>query len=1472
MDHVLTRPFPLRLLSLLLLLLSLIPPAPAAAQTSGVSLSGTVTNDRGQPLAGIAVSAKGLAYAYGRAITNSAGAYTIVNLPPDSYRVVFTDSTGGYKYEYYDDMSDDNAATLVPVGSQDVTGIDAVLSKGASIRGSVTDEQGRPLAGISVSAGSQLGDVSSSTTDSTGAYTVTELAISSYRLSFYDPAGGYRFEYYNNTTNYFSATLVPLGSQDVSGIDAALSQVYRVSGRVRNEQGQPLASIDVELQGALPEQTQLERTDATGSYTFTNVVAGSYRVRYSDPRFRYQTAFYENSSDAASAMPVTVSTQDVTGIDAVLSAGVAVRGRVTNEQAQAIQGITARIQGYPSGIQKETQTDATGAYTFTEIWPGSYLVDFRDDSGIYMPEYFDNKPYYSGDTPMSVGNQDVAGIDAVLSRAAAISGVATDTQGRPIQGALVEIRPVGGGSSPYAHTDATGTYTATGVIPGTYTVRFSHASGAYLSAYYRSDPSSPQPGQVTVGHGQHPTDIGATLYRASSLSGVVTDAQGRILSGVTVRLYVDAGSGTYVAAGSQYSRFDGSYSFTYLGAGSYKLRFEQSGDYAHVYYPAAGTLSAATPLTLGEGEARRGLTGVLPPAARIAGNVTAAVTGQPAPVTVEVLADEGGVWTPVQSVFASSGSYEVGNLAAGVYRVRFSSVFAGYSPEFYQDAATLEAAVDLTLATGQRLAGIDAALEPGGSISGVLTSAGVPVTDATLALFEPHDGQWLTHTYARPGPDGRYRFEALQPGVYRVGVFGIAPQINAVPAFYDGALSMDGAKDIVVGHAQAVTGIDLDLPRGGVISGVVRSGGARRAGVEVRLLKEGDSPWNFVSAVTDEQGRYAFPQLTTGSYLIEFAPSSPYGSIHNLLAPEFYLDAPDLASAMPVSVTVGQVTSNIDADLAALEGLSQGFQLYNPVGPTEVAVGAAARFEAAIRGGRNVRFSWSVDGGPPTDGAVLDVSFAKVGGHAVILSATDGTITQTTHVVVEALGAGPSRGAITGQARSADRTPLSGVRVVAMRVVAPLPPMPIAETFTGGDGRYILSDLLAGEYLLSFFDPRTYRDKRYNHIGSQESASLVSVVGGATTSDIDVTFEPPAPPAAIVSGGGVIRSDPETGLLSITVDRQRQTDLRVLRAVTCEGGAPSEVTLWLGTTGYAMDESPAGSGIFGATIPAADLHNGGLEVTHSCADEAQEAPIGSVMLFDPSGIIRDVVTGELIDGAVVTLYQVPGYRPKLDQADGEVGTCESLASLGERTWDDLPAADTRLGVIVVGDPSLISPQINPQITGSDGYYGWNVARGCWYVTVEAPGYARRVSPIVGVPPAVADLHLALTPLEPGQVPSINFAADAVSADEDAGVARVTVTLSRVTDSPVSVMYRSAGGTAEVGLAYHAALGTITFAPGETSKQIELALLNDRLPGEPHTIAFELSRPIGALLGSRTRATVTIEDWDRYRLYLPLTTR
>src|SRR5207247_695154 len=91
-----------------------------------------------------------------------------------------------------------------------------------------------------------------------------------------------------------------------------------------------------------------------------------------------------------------------------------------------------------------------------------------------------------------------------------------------------------------------------------------------------------------------------------------------------------------------------------------------------------------------------------------------------------------------------------------------------------------------------------------------------------------------------------------------------------------------------------------------------------------------------------------------------------------------------------------------------------------------------------------------------------------------------------------------------------------------------------------------------------------------------------------------------------------------------------------------------------------------------------------------------------------------------------------------------------------------------------------------------------------------------------------------------------------SADEGQGTAIVLVTLSKPADHSVSVDYAVTGGTATGGgVDYTLAAGTLTFAVGETSKAIPIALTDDLLNENGETVVITLSNEVGAPLGAHS---------------------
>src|SRR5262249_48581893 len=87
-----------------------------------------------------------------------------------------------------------------------------------------------------------------------------------------------------------------------------------------------------------------------------------------------------------------------------------------------------------------------------------------------------------------------------------------------------------------------------------------------------------------------------------------------------------------------------------------------------------------------------------------------------------------------------------------------------------------------------------------------------------------------------------------------------------------------------------------------------------------------------------------------------------------------------------------------------------------------------------------------------------------------------------------------------------------------------------------------------------------------------------------------------------------------------------------------------------------------------------------------------------------------------------------------------------------------------------------------------------------------------------------------------------------------------VNLSFASAEPVTVAYATADGSATAGSDYQATSGTLTFAPGETSKVITVLVNGDPL-GEPtETFFVNLSSPTNVALGRR-QAIGTIADDD-----------
>lgn len=168
---------------------------------------------------------------------------------------------------------------------------------------------------------------------------------------------------------------------------------------------------------------------------------------------------------------------------------------------------------------------------------------------------------------------------------------------------------------------------------------------------------------------------------------------------------------------------------------------------------------------------------------------------------------------------------------------------------------------------------------------------------------------------------GSYTITGLSTGTYIVhfdagGVVG-----DFASMYYNDKAFFGSANHVAVTDGQTTPNIDASLPAGATINGhVTDDSNAAIEGVCVSAIAPDGEPEYDVR--TDVGGNYSITNVGAGSWKLYF-DADPSGCVSGgNFASEYYDDKPDLDSADPVTVTAGATTSNINASLASLHGLS----------------------------------------------------------------------------------------------------------------------------------------------------------------------------------------------------------------------------------------------------------------------------------------------------------------------------------------------------------------------------------------------------------------------------------------------------------------------------------------------------------------------------------------------------------------------
>ena len=368
-----------------------------------------------------------------------------------------------------------------------------VLLERTGVSGTITETgSGTHLAGswVAVLRTANFSIAAGTAADASGDFSV-EVAPGSYYLYLVDPTGAHTAGFDGPPTvvtvnaNHVTSTTPSMASTR----GAVEGMVYEASS------GEPIdRAWVVTLDGAsfAPETGVIAEG---GRFRVAGLRPGHHFVAYLDPTGAHAPRFYIDSTDVPGAHTVDVSAGDSTRADGflptqtALPGGDSLKGVVTATDTGAplagVYVIALRAADYR--FARGAITDGHGAYDL-DLAPGGYKLEIVDSTGLHDMEWHRDHPYY--DIALADTADAPDRVDADLNpRTATLTGtIVDDPSTTPLGGVWVIAISPNGSISGGAITAPNGTYTISGLAPGTYRATFADPNGGHRQEYWTNSP------------------------------------------------------------------------------------------------------------------------------------------------------------------------------------------------------------------------------------------------------------------------------------------------------------------------------------------------------------------------------------------------------------------------------------------------------------------------------------------------------------------------------------------------------------------------------------------------------------------------------------------------------------------------------------------------------------------------------------------------------------------------------------------------------------------------------------------------------------------------------------------------------------------------------------------------------------------------------------------------------------------------